>query len=1048
MGTFGGGNSVGGAEFEFGADVSGLEQGVQQALETLDQLHQSVNALVKDMQQLSGVQVPFKGMSQVFSKAQEDIAAADNALRSFEEAAENIGNLEMELELGAEEEVPHLQRVLQLLDEITAGTAEFRTETADGLDRVIGLINTAEAAARRFEQTFTRIGEVPPPDVQATIDRFRDAAQLARQRIGATGDPNLVKTESALQAAVAKTAAAQTFASKAEAQRAAGLEAIQLLEQKGITVLSEHQKAVNAAALSELRAAKQAETLAEELGDTSEAGEAFTGIIDRMDAFLGRFGLNIRAVTVALGAGLAGGITAFLLIAVNAIKSVVNATTALAAEERRLDRQTRLTFGEGADVIEGFADRSADSLGELNTTIQESINLTALYGRTLGLAGPELEAFSQQFGILGAALKDTLPGVEDIDGAINIVRQAAEGSEEALAQLGLTVAEASELTQAAFGKAFDISTPAERLQALMPQLRKVIVGNLNETVVGTQKATNALDRALDALSDTVSKFITGQTREERDESFLKQFEDVEDLRAEINRLKADVEGFDIGDLFGGGVDDTVSLDRIKRLQEEIERREALKKAADDYTASLEEQLKAQKLNEQAFLDDTQAIRQAEDAFRQLNETREDGLREVARAEEDVFRTRQDALLREEEVRLNIARTAEDVALRIIKAENAITDAEQDRLFLTREAQRQLDDARREGLQDVIDAERDLDETRRDAFRSARTARERLQDFERDSFRKLRDLKEREKEARDQEVKDISEAFIAIEDAQRQGSATAENSARRDLARLQNEKTERDELANQRRDIEEEIADQAIERGRLERDLREQLEDNVRAINEAEEELSRARDDRQREEFRAVQDLERARIESQRRIRDAQLEAFEAERDRARAAQDAIIELNKLEIENVRAIRDAMRQVEDANRQMQRSIADAERGLERMAIDLGIAIERLRELVGFAQFTGSVTVSNLGPVGPNGPVGPGFMAGGILPPGLSIVGEGGPEVAFSPGGGEHIFTNKDFRRLIRAMESGQRASGNNFTIVESDDPRVTLFLLDEMMRGVA
>lgn len=52
--------------------------------------------------------------------------------------------------------------------------------------------------------------------------------------------------------------------------------------------------------------------------------------------------------------------------------------------------------------------------------------------------------------------------------------------------------------------------------------------------------------------------------------------------------------------------------------------------------------------------------------------------------------------------------------------------------------------------------------------------------------------------------------------------------------------------------------------------------------------------------------------------------------------------------------------------------------------------------------------------------PGFAGGGTLGPGLSMVGEDGPELVYSPRGGQQVYSNRQSAAMVQALQAGDAA----------------------------
>lgn len=631
-----------------------------------------------------------------------------------------------------------------------------------------------------------------------------------------------------------------------------------------------------------------------DIATTTKATSFLGRALESINGTLAQTGLDVRSISVLMGAGLAGGIAGVIKVVTDLTKRLADFLGGLI----EVQRQTDLTFGEFSGQVQAFANAAGREIGRTEGDLLKLANAFAALGRSINVPESALASFSTGLAQAASQIERGLPGFKGLESVQQTIASAAKGSAEAFRALGITLDEQVTISLDTFGRLPDQLTAAE--QAVLAYKAAVEAANQAVAEGGRTSASiwEHVKNLIIEAGELVGDFIT---RDQQD-----RFDEIFDL---LNSLGSD-EGFIPGDIFNPErikqvTDDLGTLgdkqlehlrivatqvipaskaqasaqrDIIAAIEAEQKRRAELIETQNKATAAYEASTEAVRQNEQAFLSSTSALRRAEDAFRNLARAEEDGVRRIKEAQQSLQRVREDVPRKVAKTHRDTQRAIDDANKRLLKSEEKLQRERQDRL-------------------------RDIEQLEFDHNRK-------LEDLQLKHDRALEDSSRRAKQVRDDSVRDIVEAQIAIEQAMLKGDASAEAAARRALARaLQQGKVATEALA----------LDRAREQEDFDRDL------------------SRAREDR----LRALGKLE---IETNRKIRDAHLEVLDALTQRNRAVEDAIQALHDLEIENNRALRDAAKGVEDANRDMQRSIDDAKRELARLAADYGLTEEAVRRLV--------------------------------------------------------------------------------------------------------
>lgn len=727
--------------------------------------------------------------------------------------------------------------------------------------------------------------------------------------------------------------------------------------------------------------------------------------IANADKKLADFGISFRGVSILLGAGLATGI-------VGVVRILEQFGQKLAEEvinERELESQTRLTFGNMADEVEAFGHQAEQSLSLSREEALGSLNAFGLFARTLRFSTDEAAALAEGLTTFAALVRQTEPGFKTLEDVQAVLEDAIGGSDEALARLGLTTADLREESERLFGRLPAQLGEAERAVVIYSVGLERASEKTDELADRSTPVVDLLRGLRDAAVDFTSAFIDGLNQDlailekvnnkivESAETWRELFRDILD------------KGVDI--ILGGPEDEEALKERFRKLtdaeleearraadilgntgpaklrrqliEEEIERRKENADAIEKEGAALDKlAASAKRATEAKFLGDPNKILEVVAAFERLDKAREDGRRRIEEAEIAQQRVVEDNARKERDVRLRIARDAEDAAEAVIRAERGV------------------EEAREQNRRSLEDAQLRVDEAREKAFRANRKAQEDLEDFDRRSSRRIIDLRDRVAESHRREAEAILAAQLAIGQAILHRNGLEFNAAQLQLHRAQTT----GEAATAERDLQRELIDNAIERERLEREVEETRLDGIRDVD------------------KAVRDQQRAEHDAKVRLEKAQEAYNDAIKRQTRATEDAINALNDLEVEQNRALFDARRRIEEAERAREEAVKEASRALQKLANDIDITIERLRELIHLA--SGQVLSPDLILAGL-----PGRMAGGAFTRHDPFwAGEGGfPELIFPETNGR-VISNAELRQLF-AQSQWNRDQLRDQTAVE-------------------
>lgn len=573
-------------------------------------------------------------------------------------------------------------------------------------------------------------------------------------------------------------------------------------------------------------------------------GRAVAGVNDRLK----EMGLSVSGVAVLLGAGFAGGLAGGIQIATQFVQALAR----IAAEERELARQTRLTFGpEAIGQIEDFADSLAGVFGESENEIQKTINDFGLLGIRIGLVDDEVDNVAKGFGELANLVRNAVPGVETLADATKLITAAVQGDVEAFRQMGLTTAQVNEAAQRHFGKTIDRLTDMERAIILLDEGLKTVAESAEEIEIDPKKLLvtqtlndlkNGFASAFNFIRDVVVLGI--QVINVGTANAINGLISLTNLAADaINLLIKAYNAIPLAPNIPEIPDipqiDTAELFHLNEYYDAIE---GGTQSINDQTAAVNDLAAANaRRRRDEFFGSRDSQQQAEDAIRGVVRAEEDGARRI------------------QEARINLQRAYEDAA----KKERDVR----------KQNQRQLEDANKK----LLDAEVNLQRAREDRLRKIR-------DFHIDHNRKLEDLLDREKEVRKSQAKEVTEALISIADAQRKGDLEAENQARRAAVAVQENAVQ--QLADIERDLAREREDRIRELGDLEIDTNRQIYDAHKQVEEGLRDRQRAIED-------AIDRLHDLEVENNRAIADAQRGLENAARDTQRAMEDAVRSVDRL-----------------------------------------------------------------------------------------------------------------------------------------------------------
>lgn len=703
--------------------------------------------------------------------------------------------------------------------------------------------------------------------------------------------------------------------------------------------------------------------------------------IANADEKLKSVGLSFRGVSVLLGAGLATGVAGLFRIGERIFEVAGRINEVIGAEDLLL-KQTEQTFGQGGKRVEEFANTVGARLGGARDDLLKTANAFGVLATQLELGDKLSTQFSIDFTEAAQAIAKTRGlKIEDVQAALT---QAINGNVKALAELGITVTDFDNASEKAFGLHIDQLTEAQRLEVV----HTLAIENASDAVreFGEQ-SKSAWQKFIDGLKGALST-----SAQEEFDRFFKTLSDGQHLIATQQVQLHDLSTTQLKDLRdlaeAAGDDRTVEvIDKI------IKKRNADADAIDRQNHSLRTQAEIQERQIQLFKQSSQLQEQAIDANKRLVDAQIEGDKRVQDAEEQLARTREDNARKRDDLELRNDRSIADSHLRLNRALQDAELADQERTLKR------------------ADREQKFQETQLKVERVNRDAREKLEDALLDHRRKLDDDQRRIDDARLQRAQRILDAELSLGQALLKGDVFAERSSRLALQRAEQDKG----LADAQRKLREDREDDETKIARLIRERNETQQDGIRELQQAE-----------RTRAEAILQENKDILSTERQLQDART-GYD------RAIEDAARSLDDLEVQQNRALFDAKKRIRDAEDARDKAIEAAATAFERLAVQIGINVDKLHELVDsliVAQdiFKGDIGDVALGFGPPHGATGFRNFRGG-----LAVVGEDGPELVNLPRGSD-VFTNQDFRKFMAGMSGGQT---NNITINKvADDEEAT------------
>lgn len=575
----------------------------------------------------------------------------------------------------------------------------------------------------------------------------------------------------------------------------------------------------------------------------------FTGLVDKAEKSLGRFGLTTRDLSVIMGAGLAGGVAA-------AGKALLDFGVASVQASARLEDARNLServFQESSASVEQFAETASTSLGLSERAALAAASQFGLFAKNVGLPTEAAANLSTSLTQLAGDIASAQPDFVDIEEVLIALRAALRGERDPLERFGVTLTDASIKAKAA----------------------ELGIGGLKGELTSSQKVVAAYGDILDKTNLIQGDFAATS----------------DSLPNSMNTFSAAVENLQAS--LGSVLEPTV-IEVVQTLATLVEGLTAAKNAAagltDDIPKGLSEGYKRLTIGILS-LGGSEVLR----AIRGLGERSKDAkdsVDELASAEEIAAQSAEaltasekkstDALDDVAKARKRLTRAVEDSERAVDNAERQLSRAIEASGERIDDAERALADAFEERSERIADAERDLADQRLDNTRSIRDARERLADFDKDATDRELENQRTLAQARRERTKAILNATVALSSARRAEDAEAINAARLALR----EADDKTHINDAERQLAEDRKDRKEERQRLERELSETIVDAQAAEEEARRNLAQTIED------------------TNERVQDSERNLAEARRDGARQVEDAQRALND-------AIREGKERVADA-----------------------------------------------------------------------------------------------------------------------------------------
>lgn len=884
----------------------------------------------------------------------------------------------------------------------------------------------AEKQAQAAQRAAERAAAAKEKEIQAAIraeQKKADAAVKAREREAAAAQKAAAAQQSklnrihadAIAADRARTAKIIADREKevAAAQRAAERE-VAVNQRKNERIIAQEQRRAAATQKAQINLAHAAAIKDNKIFDEQVANSQlnifgrFAKGVDGLDGKLKRFGITSRDLSVILGAGLAGGVAFAIRSLLQFAAAAVQAASAL----QQMRNQSDVIFGSASESVRKFAANAADALGVSERAALSYINVLGGIAKGVGFS----ETASAEFGKELTKLATDLASFKDIpvEQALTAIRGGLTGENEALKTLGIVLDEtqlkqrAVTLGIARYGEVLNGTQKFIAARSLLLEKMSDAQGDLARTDGEFATSQKQIGAAFEELTASLGEFFLPAVA-----AIAKAVNDT--LGPVLKALKSANDALDKIPGVGGddvSVNEQAAADRkaIQLTDAEIERQLRRNKVLQDAGLSvrstrienqamynaLEQRGKSWDKETQQIVDNS-AAKAANAAQTKINAAAEQEMALAQGKVDDLTRrvTEHAEELIEREKTLKQVR--EDSAREIFRAERDLTKAREDGVRNVFRAERDLFRARRDAARSIADAEEKLADARKAAFRSIRDAREKLEDFERESTARTKEAERSLRDAILARLRAILDAQISLQRALIQGDAFAENEARLNLARAQQDKG----VQEAKRKLDDEQADRLRELARLHRDLAEAREDAADQIADA------------------ARDLERTIVDANEKIADAQ----EKVADAVRESQEAILS--------------AQERVNDAIREGNEAIAEAEKAYRELADEVRELAEAQRKLNEYTEhFINDILGSSAGAgdgsdiVGVGNPEG--LAAGGPVIAGKTYwVGEDGPEL---------------FRSDIPGTIIPNRGTVPTFTSLAGANQRLLEWLLHIMKGG--
>lgn len=952
----------------------GIFASTEQAIRAINALEARLRALVR----------PFGDVQQAGEKVKEEFRSIVTDINKFSaEIRDSGGNLKDlhdridELATGAQKQAQAVQKAGQVQSRAIQDNIRLNQKQAEAVQRV--------------RQQEIKAGQ------QAILLRRKENEQLIRD----------------IQRRV-----------QIETQAAIKAEQARRLQSSGVPVIDKATASIQRYGLAQEKAAKANEIF----NNRAAAMQGRFGFIlrgfDAVNARLAKFGLNMRDVNIALGAGFlttSGPAIALLAIvkgaqlALRALQNLAKFAVEvgrLAAEFEHLRKQVEFTFDSGSASILKFID-NADKFGATRAQLAREVVQIGNLFKGFGIDEQVAANFTEGLTQAASVLQRTSQSGDDLPRVLENIRSALGGSTEVLKEYGLRLNE------------IDLKNIAEQHGALFPEALTTEQKALITSIAVIEKAKQGLDdyaAASDnlAVREQVLREEFNELKTQIGALFAPVLEkavilltgfirNVSDTIETFQRMARAVKGFaDNVNAFVNRHQILIeALDQIKRTMQAahpvanaiIKSLQLMGEAGEDVTPNIDKLDETLKELKATLLDEAQAALASGDAYARIIEAHE-----------------------------KLKRVKDEAAESELKARIDLQRAEQDALRSIADAERDLQRTIRDGEEDIADARDDLADAERDRLRAIRDAEEKLAEKRKDQNKKVADAEKALARQRKDQARAILQATLTLEEALADGDLRAINRAYLALT----EARRKEEIVDAEQRLRDAEAERLDEIRKAERELAETREDEREKVLDAQEKLRRSIRETAEEIGDAQRKLSEVEIETNRRLYDAKtrldevLESNVENLKDAQKAQDELTEKFGVGVGKAKVLKELTEERNKLLKEANAILAEQRDIAGDIAERLVVANQAWADIAtnsAFAAVIGGLGLSTEG-----------RASGGPVMPGRAYTwNEGGrSELLITPSGGT-VISNREFRRLVSAMEGGNRGDIN---VYEAADPDAT------------